>query len=828
MLRKILIFILCLSMIIPTKILDVKAEEYVTKFLPIKRVNDEITEMYEVVTDGENVYISVDDLIKVVGFDEKVIDVTDDIINQIILTKEVDHHGYDQDINIFPKKNQIKSAWYGEKEFDGCLNLEKGVYLDLIQIFNYLRIKAEVVGTELLVNIPVYSILDFMIYDYQSVLHNSVSQLDLLKAQEGKVSSGFFDALSLACNNFDFRLLIPVWGANELKDEQYTKAIQTLNMNDEIFFDNDTSEYMKAELSNRGFDGVLASGKDLVNVMSIGGKGVETAEEVISTLENIPSEKIEAYMNMINWNGESYDGFIEMRVWNKYASNISDAISVADLAVSAYETYVRAENWNQECMKDLEVLRNLDVNNYGEHKEYVKRIKKIAESCYQESVNKRDAVSNQILEDMSTLLLEKTVAESSIYGKVLDYFILAVNTGISVAKCFGNIADEMDKAELSYMVTCLINVAVASRIDAEIEYDMLNLEDIHSGEVEEFRNSIRIAIKSNLRCWSYIYYLNSDGTWEKTYKGKETKSRIDKMNTYLTLLEESEQYDYTLDEYDLITYSPKKIVEILKNSNVSEENDDIEISLYLEQYELLAEILNMEPMDYWQFADSKSYVVDQFYLEWKDELFSMKNEGAFYVKLYGISIGDSMMEVERILQENGWVNYIRNDNMCTYITILNNKEYLLSLYLDNNSNLSSWYLNNWPEGEGVGEAFSKLKGDETNNSIFLNSNIYEYVNGEFLSYFSIDEIDGKKNAALLFWHNFGESASDEEFFFEWIDGKLDYEVVGNRSKKKCLLKFNQTNEGVIIRVTCIDGIYYSWETGEKDEEWVNGEYKRQQ
>ena len=85
------------------------------------------------------------------------------------------------------------------------------------------------IDNELLVNVPVYSILDFLIYDYKSVLINSVSQLDLLKEQESSFSSGFFDALSLACNNFDFKLLIPTWGTNDLKDEQYTKAIQTLN-----------------------------------------------------------------------------------------------------------------------------------------------------------------------------------------------------------------------------------------------------------------------------------------------------------------------------------------------------------------------------------------------------------------------------------------------------------------------------------------------------------------------------------------------------------------------------------------------------------------------
>lgn len=551
--------------------LEVHAVEYETKQLFIKRLNDGVREIYEVVTDGKNVYIGVEDLLEVVGFDKKTIDMTGDTINKIILTKDEKRHGYDQDINIFPTKKKISSDLYGKDEFDGCLNLENGVFLDIVKIFNYLRVKAEIVGNELLINMPVYSILDFMIYDYLDVLKNSVSQLDLLEAQEGRFSSGFFDALSLACNNFDFRLLIPVWGVNKLKDEQYTKAMETLNEDDEVFYNENTKEYMKNELSDRGFKGILASGKDLVNVMSAGGKTIETAEEVISNLENVPTEKIDAYMDLINWNGQNYDGFIELRVWNKYVEKIGDVISWADIAVSVYETYLRAANWNQECLEDLKVLKNLNVDNYGEHKGYVKRIKKIAEKCYKESVNKEEATAEKTLEDFSTLLLEKVVTETSVYGQVVDYFILAVNIGITVAKSFGNVAEKMDKAELSYMITCLINIMVASRIDAEIEYDMLNLSDLHSGEVKEFRDSIRIAIKSNLRCWSYIYYLNSDGKWENTYRGEEVKNKIDKMNTYLTLLDESTQYDYALDDYDLINYNPKKIIGILLDEKINSE-----------------------------------------------------------------------------------------------------------------------------------------------------------------------------------------------------------------------------------------------------------------
>lgn len=563
MVKKIIVIILCFSLITPAFNINVEAAEYEFNFLTIKRLNDGDVSTYKVLTDGKDLYISTSDLIKLAKFDSKTIDMSEDELNQVILTKKKDHHGFNQDIIIDNKKNVISSDIYGQREFDGCIMQENDVYLDFVKIINYLRIKADVVGKELLINIPVYTMLDFMIEDYQAVLINAVSQLDLLKAQESSFTSGFIDALSLACNNFDFRLLIPGWGSNALKDEQYTKAIQALNEDDEVFYNEDTKSYMNAALKEKGFTRVLATGEDLVNVMSFGGSTVETAEDVLDTLEGVSDDAINSFMDLVNWNGQTFDGTMQLRAWNKQAGKLSDALSLANIIVTAYETYEQAEKWNEDGIKDLEVLKELDTNNYGDHKEYVDRIKKIAEKCVQDHNNSVGAVSEKAFSDVAALILEKTVAETSIYGQVADLFVLAINTGVSVAKCFGNVAEAMDKSELSYMVSCLINVAVAARIDAEIKYDAFDLNDINSNDIKEFRNSMRTALKSNLRCWSYIFYLNSDGEWEDSYRGKEVKKRIDETNALLTLLDETEQYDYALDEYDLYVYSPEKIINIL-------------------------------------------------------------------------------------------------------------------------------------------------------------------------------------------------------------------------------------------------------------------------
>ncbi|MGN0441162.1 MAG: DUF4431 domain-containing protein [Acutalibacteraceae bacterium] len=571
--RKLLVYLLCFSFMIPLSTFAVNSADdanYEEKYITIKRVNDDQEDVYKVITDGEKVYLSVTDLLEIANFEDKVFDVNAEThaLNKVILTKKKDHHGFNQDIVINANDKTISSDLYGQSEFDGYIDLKDDVYLEIIDIFNYLRIKAAVLDEKLYVNIPVYTFLDFLVEDYQSALMNTVSQLDLLEYGESSNHSGLIDALALACKNFDIKLLIPWWGANELKDEQYKKAIMTLKEEDSVFYDEDTKQYMKEELEKRGFEGVLASGEDLVNLMSIGGNTLETVEDVFEELANaseIDRKTYESFMEVVNWDGEIFHGASQLKAWSKQAEGISDVISIADVVISAYETYSRANSWNDERLKDLEILSSLNEENYADHKDYIERIKKVADECYQESEKNGDAVRDQIAKDTVSLLAEKAITETSVYGKVADLFVLAINTGVSVARCFGNVAENMDKAELSYMVTCLINIAVASRIDAEIKYDKLDLKQLHtSKDLDDFRNSMVTYLKSNLRCWSYIYYLNSDGKWENSLSGKEVKSKIDKMNTYLTLIDESAQYDYALDEYDVNTYTSGQIIDVLE------------------------------------------------------------------------------------------------------------------------------------------------------------------------------------------------------------------------------------------------------------------------
>ena len=129
---------------------------------------------------------------------------------------------------------------------------------------------------------------------------------------------------------------------------------------------------------------------------------------------------------------------------------------------------------------------------------------------------------------------------------------------------------------------------------------------------------------------------------------------------------------------------------------------------YLEGFSQLVQLLNMEPTENWQFSGENSYVKDRFYLEWDGDAFSMRNDGTDNVLLYGTCPGDEMSKVDEALRKAGWTVWTGDDSGTTYIAIFNQRKFMLSA-ISEAGKITSWYLNNWPQGEWVSEAYSQLE-----------------------------------------------------------------------------------------------------------------------
>lgn len=212
---------------------------------------------------------------------------------------------------------------------------------------------------------------------------------------------------------------------------------------------------------------------------------------------------------------------------------------------------------------------------------------------------------------------------------------------------------------------------------------------------------------------------------------------------------------------------------------VEEVHDTIEVSDYLKSYDQLKELLAMQPVDYWQFPDSESYMVDDFYVEWKNNIFSMKNEGASYVTLYGTALGDSMTEAEQALTENGWVTYAESESGHSYLTLIEEEPYYVELDADEDGNLKDWYLNNWPEGEGIAEALENLTGEKTAqedswksaylNYIETNTQIEDPEKGTHREIYKLLDLNGDGVPELYI--NFGSTAGGDAIL-SYFNGEI--------------------------------------------------------
>lgn len=218
---------------------------------------------------------------------------------------------------------------------------------------------------------------------------------------------------------------------------------------------------------------------------------------------------------------------------------------------------------------------------------------------------------------------------------------------------------------------------------------------------------------------------------------------------------------------------------------VEEVHDTIEVSDYLKSYDQLKELLAMQPVDYWQFPDSESYMVDDFYVEWKNNIFSMKNEGASYVTLYGTAIGDSMTEADQALTENGWVTYTESESGHSYLTLIEEELYYVELDADENGNLKDWYLNDWREGEDIAEVLENLTGEKTDqedswksaylNYIETNTQIEDPEKGTHREIYKL--LDLNEDGVPELYINFGSTAGGDAilsyFNGEIVEQKMD-------------------------------------------------------
>ena len=154
----------------------------------------------------------------------------------------------------------------------------------------------------------------------------------------------------------------------------------------------------------------------------------------------------------------------------------------------------------------------------------------------------------------------------------------------------------------------------------------------------------------------------------------------------------------------------------------------VDIKNYLTNYKSLVSQLGMKKTKSRIFSGSDAYVKDGFYLEWKEyatELFFISNENKDYVRIYGISIGDSENSADIAIKNAGWENKFKMNGENGYTKTINGTLYALAIHIDSSGYVEDWNLKNWPLGEYW---FSTGETEENETPIVTqNENTQEFV-----------------------------------------------------------------------------------------------------
>lgn len=84
------------------------------------------------------------------------------------------------------------------------------------------------------------------------------------------------------------------------------------------------------------------------------------------------------------------------------------------------------------------------------------------------------------------------------------------------------------------------------------------------------------------------------------------------------------------------------------------ERHNLEVSNYFKTAERLQSALTMEKTEPWNLGGA-SFVKNGFYVETSKDMFSMKNEGNYEIRLYGLKLGNNKTAFYDTLMQNNWL-----------------------------------------------------------------------------------------------------------------------------------------------------------------------------
>ena len=123
----------------------------------------------------------------------------------------------------------------GVNYFLDIINKDNAIFLPLEKMLYLCHAQWSVEDNKIVVSTPKMTLLDFADQYAYNIRENAITSENI-----NDVSSAMSSSLALAFNNFDYKILIPIWGANEIVNETFKEALLQLTNEDTKFLSENT------------------------------------------------------------------------------------------------------------------------------------------------------------------------------------------------------------------------------------------------------------------------------------------------------------------------------------------------------------------------------------------------------------------------------------------------------------------------------------------------------------------------------------------------------------------------------------------------------------
>ena len=649
------------------------------------------------------------------------------------------------------------------------------------------------------------TLLDFVNKYTYRIFENVITSEDI-----DDVTSATSRSLALMFNDFDYKVFIPIWGANKIVDDTYKEALLQLTNEDTAFL-NKNEQAVKELLGENYY---TKAKSDFENMSDI----VDIPKNAFGTLDDIQkiTRQIQDANNSTKFNKFNNISFLTNPQYNALSIHLdqfSTATQIMDATFDVIEVATRSLDWSQDFINQLEIISHSTADFW-----HAKQVKNNADKLIKEKQAPLEAMAEEAMWQAIELLSKKAIGEHPV-GKVLNVF----QAGLAIAKMVSpSLKDKMDAHEQAYMITNLIRVERIAQEELFNAYsNVISNNNVTHESIQQLRNTLMLALKTNLRNSFFIDYLKKE--LDNKYSLPERnflQNKIAQNYAWIIELAETEVYDelLVLGEF---------------NSMYSDKLGNVRVKITEEV--VMEEAINY--IDYPSYGTHAVYTKDWTYFGGDFGLYRFNNSSDKKEK-----IADNT-SVSNLFLSGEWIYYnaLDDDNIHQIYKVKIDgrqkkkltEEYVTCLIVGVNNDYV-FSTNYYSAGGIIGTSISRMNLDGSNKQVLVYASgggkylsddlIYYHDNGE-LRQVNINSGEHQSFLKLKPYNSVNCFYTHDNCLFYIYDSSI-YKTNLNTNAHELFIKGDLLNDNAIVKMAIANNkIYYSLNDGFWDAD-LNGKNRR--